>query len=607
MEVKFLKHEKSKKGIIILIVVIILAVFTVIGFNFFQAKNSGKKINNDGKMQTISIVKKDLTDSISLTGQIASVDSREVTTDLMDATVKEVKVRVGDYVNEGDILVTLDDADYLEKLNETQDETDLNALKLSQSLSLAKNKMDDASETYEREKNEAAASVSEALGELSTAQSNQAEALETYNKAVGNTEKKKEAYENLKVNEKKLKKEMNEKSKAEQQAGVAYENAMDLLENAEAKIKYTKETDEGYEALYQEYLEALENSNEMKESYETAQKASEKAKNNYDAVEQAKEEYTKSKQEEEEALSRYQEASANTEKSQNNYNKTVSNEQATNEKNADSIADSKENYTITSKEVSNSEKNQQKQLDNAKADVDSCTIFSPMTGYVTQINVEEGDSISGGSAIMIVQDLSGFIVKADVDELDIPKLVKGQKAIIKTDATGDLELEGEVSYVALTPQQASSQSSGMGDTSSSSATYKIEIALKEANENLRVGMTAKTSVVLEEAIDVLCVPYDCVDTDRDGGSYITVSEGENQKRVSVTTGMESDYYIEIQSDELAENMQVVTKTVKSESQSSGARDFMKSGSGSGFEFGGPGGPGGLSGGGARTEFKGGPR
>lgn len=154
-------------------------------------------------------------------------------------------------------------------------------------------------------------------------------------------------------------------------------------------------------------------------------------------------------------------------------------------------------------------------------------------------------------------------------------------------------MNGTVTFVAPTPQSSSdsnaANTSAMS-TASSSSGYEIQITLEDYDEKLRIGMTAKTSIILESAQDVYAVAYDCVKTDDEGKSYIEavnanrqVSQnhtdsmdmnGTNTTRVYVETGMESDYYIQIISDELYEGMQIVA-TESSGDSTSGAFGNME--------------------------------
>ena len=245
--------------------------------------------------------------------------------------------------------------------------------------------------------------------------------------------------------------------------------------------------------------------------------------------------------------------------------------------------------------------------------LDKCAVTAPMDGIVTSISVQEGDTYSGGT-ILQIEDVSGYTISTSVDEYDISNVKVGQKVIVLTEATDEDELEGEVTFVAPSTESSSGSSSSqsgesgaMTSSSSSSSGYEVQIALKNADERLKLGLTARCSIVEEEAADVFAVPYDAISQNTNGESVINVSEGENgsisKKQIVVTKGMESDYYVEVQSDELTEGMKVIIptdSTSDSTSEESG-NDSLGGllGGGGGMQGGSGGGPGGAPGGGGR--------
>ena len=164
-------------------------------------------------------------------------------------------------------------------------------------------------------------------------------------------------------------------------------------------------------------------------------------------------------------------------------------------------------------------------------------------------------------------------------------LDNGEAAVI-VEALGEDELPATVSFVSPTVTTSS-----MG-----SSTYAIEIALDDVNTDLRIGMTAQASIVLEAAYDVLTVPYDCVETDEDGNSVVYVDQDGERTAVSVEVGMQGDYYVEVSGDGLDENTMVYYNTplVNSEAtdsgDDSGAAVTFTGGGGGGMPGGG--GPGG---------------
>lgn len=270
------------------------------------------------------------------------------------------------------------------------------------------------------------------------------------------------------------------------------------------------------------------------------------------------------------------------------YQTAVSNQSSSNRQNQSSITNA-ENAVETAK--SNRTKNikeAQKQVDEAQENLDQCAVTATIDGLVTAVNVAEGDSYSGGSLLQI-EDTSAYTVTTTVDEYDISNVKKGQKVVILTEATGEDELEGEITFVAPSTSTSSDSSSSetgtpsgnSGNSSSDSSGYEVKIKVNSTDDRLKLGMTAKCSIILEEAENVLAVPYDAVTKNREGNT-ITVLEDDSstEKDISVNLGMESDYYVEVQGDDLQEGMQVVipsdeidTSTSEEKTDQTNGKDF----------------------------------
>lgn len=56
--------------------------------------------------------------------------------------------------------------------------------------------------------------------------------------------------------------------------------------------------------------------------------------------------------------------------------------------------------------------------------------------------------------IATIQDCSAFVVSAEIDEYDIADVKLGMKAVFKTDATRDEQLQGEVIFISPLPHRA---------------------------------------------------------------------------------------------------------------------------------------------------------
>lgn len=235
-----------------------------------------------------------------------------------------------------------------------------------------------------------------------------------------------------------------------------------------------------------------------------------------------------------------------------------------------SIEESKRNYND---QVDSSIDSLEDQIKRYKEQKEDATITAGMSGTVTSVNVTEDGTFSGGT-IATIEGMEYFIVEAQIEEYDIPDIAVGMKVLIKTDATRDLELEGVVSYVAPRATNSSSSSSALSglmsglDTSSmtgssDNATYLVKIELKEQNERLRLGMNAKTSIIVEERVDVWSVPYDAVYTRADGTTYLEQVTGKDEegnlitKELDVEVGIQGTYYVEVICDLIDENTEIL--------------------------------------------------
>ena len=276
-------------------------------------------------------------------------------------------------------------------------------------------------------------------------------------------------------------------------------------------------------------------------------------------VSDAKSEYADVKSEENSKVAKakkaYEEAKKSKQKEQisqakTEYENAVSTRKSTLKQSKSSIEQAQEALETAKSSAKKSIKEAKKQVTQAQESLDKCAVTAPMDGIVTSISVQEGDTYSGGT-ILQIEDVSGYTISTSVDEYDISNVKVGQKVIVLTKATDEDELEGEVTFVAPSTESSSGSSSSqsgesgaMTSSSSSSSGYEVQIALKNADERLKLGLTARCSIVEEEAADVFAVPYDAISQNTNDESVINVFEGENgsisKKQIVVTKGMESD-------------------------------------------------------------------
>lgn len=284
-------------------------------------------------------------------------------------------------------------------------------------------------------------------------------------------------------------------------------NVDDTLRNSSYQIESAQSS---VDSAYLSYCQA-------KTAYEEA--AAKKAQ--YDAGDKTLEQYSNI----DNYYVQYMNAKSQYESAQKQYDNTVASQ-------ASSIASAYSNQQKTSLQDSSSTDTYEEQLENA-------TITAPFDGVITAINVEEGDTYSSGT-ILTIQDCSSYQIEASIGEYDISDVAVGEEVLIKTDATGDDELEGTVTFVSpvSTSSSSSSDSTTTMSSSSSDVSYQIKISVDTQDDRLRLDMSASLSIIVAQHENVLTVPYNAVQTDSDGNTYVEVLDDSQEAMPEGSTEME---------------------------------------------------------------------
>ena len=538
--------KKHKLLTILLVLVLIAAIVAGVIWRGKSKKPQMQAMT----IETARIEKMDLTNSVSVTGTLATANGKTASTTLKDIKVTKVYVEVGDEVQEGDIICTFDSSDIEDALadarnnyavNRQLDALDNYETQYQDTVSDAEDSLQDAKDTRDAYKNAYA-----------NAQTAEQEALDKLNsvKAQYDTDSLKNAYDQA--------------ASALKSAIEAVDSTVTITDLESYLSSVNGSLPESCSSAYSAYQNA-------KAAYGEAQKAVSEAQSTYEQAQAAASQ----------AYSACSQAQSAREQAQEQYDSTVEQAEKTYEK------AKLQDQLVNDDDALNKIEDYEEQLSD-------CTVYASMSGTITALNVEE-DNVFAGGTIYEIQDVHNFIVDATVDEYDVVNLEKGQTAYVKTDSLGDEELEGEVTYVA--PAGTTGQTMG---SNSGTASYEIQITLKESQDKLRAGMTASVSIALEENRNALAVPYDCVQTNAGGDSVIYVDDNGEKKEVKVTTGIETDYYTEVISDELSEGMTVYLSTPLQQSTGQSGSDDAGSQDGVTFNFGGGGdmggGPSGGSGG-----------
>lgn len=108
---------KKKKKIVIIVIAIIAVAAVGIGIMIKNAAKTVETTANTVEVEPVAL--RDLSDTISLKGTVSGENSLNVTSKAA-SEITAVNVKVGDLVQEGDVLVTLDSASIKEKIAELE-------------------------------------------------------------------------------------------------------------------------------------------------------------------------------------------------------------------------------------------------------------------------------------------------------------------------------------------------------------------------------------------------------------------------------------------------------------------------------------------------------
>lgn len=151
----------------------------------------------------------------------------------------------------------------------------------------------------------------------------------------------------------------------------------------------------------------------------------------------------------------------------------------------------------------------QASLEEAQDRLGKTIIRAPMSGKVTRLNVEEGETViigtmnNPGSLILAISDLSVIEVVVQVDETDVPRISLGDSASVRIDAFPTRTFTGRVTQIgnsAIRPpsQQAAGQQAAID--------FEVVITLDPTDVELRPDLSATADIVTDIRDEALAVP-----------------------------------------------------------------------------------------------------
>lgn len=240
---------------------------------------------------------------------------------------------------------------------------------------------------------------------------------------------------------------------------------------------------------------------------------------------------------------------------------TAKQQQAATENSIAQQIDTLKDNLIGSQIAAQSTKSQEIAIQSLQDTLADATITAPVSGVVTAVYAEEGQP--GNGLLFVIEDTDALKITTNIREYDVGNIEVGMPVVIRSDATGDKEIPGTVTYIA--PAANKTENGNTLTADDSTVEFEAEVQVNDADSGLRIGMNTRLTVLLEERSDVYGVPYDSVVEKADGSEVVYAVEPSSEKEggyvvteVPVTTGLETDFYIEVSGDGITDGLSIVS-------------------------------------------------
>jgi membrane fusion protein (multidrug efflux system) len=179
------------------------------------------------------------------------------------------------------------------------------------------------------------------------------------------------------------------------------------------------------------------------------------------------------------------------------------------------------------------------------------TLTAPFSGVVTARLLDPGAYASPNQAIYQLSQIDPTYVDFNLKDVDLAYVHEGTVLSFQTSAHPGRRYAGSVATINAVP-------------TTGTLLYRARIVMHNPDYSLRGGMLVSVRVLKEERRDALVVPRDAV-TQNDGKGEIFEVDGDvaapkpalHARKLRVTTGLQTNTYVEIISRDVRDGMTVV--------------------------------------------------
>jgi HlyD family secretion protein len=145
-------------------------------------------------------------------------------------------------------------------------------------------------------------------------------------------------------------------------------------------------------------------------------------------------------------------------------------------------------------------------LNDAKSSLDKTRLFAPMSGRVTRVVVEQGETAVPGTfnkdaaTLLTISDMSVLETRVKVDETDVARIKIGDSSEVQIDAFPDTTFVGRVTKISNSSVKSATA------TADQAVDYEVTIQLLNPPAETRPDFSATAKVITDKRKDALSVP-----------------------------------------------------------------------------------------------------
>jgi len=187
----------------------------------------------------------------------------------------------------------------------------------------------------------------------------------------------------------------------------------------------------------------------------------------------------------------------------------------------------------------------QANLAQAQDRLNKTTLSAPISGIVTAINFELGETVSPSQVAVSLINANYFQIEANVSETDISKIKLDDEVVMTLDAFGpDLKFQGKITEI----NPAETVISGV-------IYYKIKAIFQSQDPRIKSGMTVNLDIITAKKSDVLYLPFYAIKT-KNNHKYAEILTNDKIQEITISIGLEGETNVEI-TEGLTQGQQVI--------------------------------------------------